>query len=102
MLNKIKIIGEVFLPIQTKVKTIKKVREDEMREEEETRAMTYFSLRVPTPNNSLSILRCFAQRETAESLEQETALGDIIEIKGYLRNERENRQMLIMVVKFTK
>ena len=64
--------------------------------------MAYFSLRVPTPNNSLSIIRCFAQREIAESLEKETNPGDILEVKGYLRNERENRQMLVIVVKFTK
>src|SRR6266498_1078353 len=101
MLNKTKIIGEVFLPIKTKIKTIKRIRENHI-EEEENRPMAYFSLRVPTPNNSLSIIRCFAQREIAESLEQETAPGDVIEIKGYLRNERENRQMLTVVVKFTK
>src|SRR3954466_6611483 len=98
---KIKIVGKIFLPIKTKIKTIRKIKEDGL-EEEENRALTYFSLRVPTPNNSLSIIRCFAQREIAESLERETAPGDVIEIKGYLRNERENRQMLTIVVKFTK
>jgi Single-strand binding protein family len=101
MLNKIKIIGEVFLPIKTKIKIINKVKEDGV-EEEEKRVTAYFSLRVPTPNNSLSILRCFAQREIAESLEQEVGPGDVIEVKGYLRNERENRQMLVIAVKFTK
>lgn len=64
--------------------------------------MAYFSLQVPAPNNSLSILRCFAQREVAESLEKETKPGDIIEIEGYLRNEKENRQILVIVVSFTK
>src|SRR2546423_991608 len=101
MLNKIKIVGEVFLPIKTRIKTIHKPKGDGL-EEEENRSLTYFSLRVPAPNNSLSIIRCFAQREVAETLEKETTSGDVIEIKGYLRNERENRQMLVIVVKFTK
>ncbi|KLL02495.1 MAG: hypothetical protein MRERC_1c094 [Mycoplasmataceae bacterium RC_NB112A] len=101
MLNKVKIVGEVFLPIKTKTKIIKKVKEDGI-EEEENRISAYFSLRVPTPNNSLSILRCFAQREVAESLEREVEPGNVLEIGGYLRNERENRQMLVMVVKFAK
>src|SRR4051795_11004522 len=101
MLNKIKIIGEVFLPIKTKIKIINKVKENGV-EEEEKRITTFFSLRVTTPNNSLSIIRCFAQREIAESLEQEVGPGDVIEVKGYLRNERENRQMLVIAVKFTK
>ncbi|MCE8162533.1 MAG: hypothetical protein I3264_02085 [Candidatus Moeniiplasma glomeromycotorum] len=100
-MNKIKIVGEVFLPIKTKIKIINKVGGDGV-EEEEKRITAYFSLRVPTPNNSLSILRCFAQREIAESLEREVSSGDVIEVKGYLRNERENRQMLVIAIKFTK
>jgi len=99
MLNKIKIIGEVFLPIKTKIKIINKVKEGGVEEECIT---TYFSLRVTTPNNSLSILRCFAQREIAESLEREVGPGDVIEVKGYLRNEIENRQMIVIAIKFTK
>jgi hypothetical protein len=57
---------------------------------------------VPTPNLSLSIIRCFAQREIAESLEQEISPGDVIEVEGYLRNERRNLQILVITTKFTK
>ena len=94
MLNKIKIVGEVFLPI----KKSKKYENEEVNRG----AIAYFSLRVPTPSNSLSILRCLTRGETAEKLEQETQPGDVLEISGYLRNEKESRQILIMVVKFTK
>ena len=94
MLNKIKIVGEIFLPI-------KKGKKYET-EEESRGAITYFSLRTPTPSNSLSILRCFARGEVAERLEQETNPGEVLEISGYLRNEKESRQILIVVVKFAK
>ncbi|MCE8163048.1 MAG: single-stranded DNA-binding protein [Candidatus Moeniiplasma glomeromycotorum] len=94
MLNKIKIVGEVFLPI-------KKSKKYEA-EENDRGALAYFSLRVPTPSNSLSILRCLARGEVAEKLEQETQPGDVLEISGYLRNEKESRQILIMVIKFAK
>lgn len=32
--NKIKIVGKIFLPIQTKIKTIKKIKENRIEKEE--------------------------------------------------------------------
>src|SRR4051812_37113971 len=94
--NKIKIVRKGFLPIQIRTKIISKTKENGM-EEEEKRIITYFSLQVPIPNNSVSIIRCFAQREVAESLEQEISPGDVLEIEGYLRNEKKNKQILVIV-----
>jgi hypothetical protein len=91
MLNKIKIVGKV-LPIETK--------EKEKREKNER--VFYFSLLVPNPSGSLTILRCAAQREVAEVIEKEIKQDEIIEVRGYLRNEKSGRQVLVKVVEFTK
>jgi len=91
MLNKIKIVGKI-LSVEVKVK----------EEEEKNESIFYFSLLVPSPSGSLTILRCVAQGETAKSIEKEIKQDEILEVKGYLRNERLGRQVLIKVVEFTK
>jgi len=99
MLNKIKIIGKV-LPID-----IKERNNEEEREKIES--IFYFSLLVPSPSGSLTILRCIAQGEKAEEIEREVKEDDVLEIKGYLRNEKSSRekssrQILVKVIEFTK
>ncbi|CAH1756390.1 12193_t:CDS:2 [Entrophospora sp. SA101] len=91
MLNKIKVIGKVS-PI--------KIREN--LDQKKEKITVYFSLLVPAPSRSLTILRCVAQGEKAEKLEKEIKGEEIIEIKGYLRNEKQGRQVLIKVLDFTK
>ena len=91
MLNKIKLVGKV-LPIESKQK----------EEREKIEPIFYFSLLVPTPSGSLTILRCLAQGEKAEEMEREIRGDDILEVKGYLRNEKQGRQVLVKVIEFTK
>src|SRR3954447_8813065 len=88
MLNKIKIIGEVS-PI-------------EIREKEKNQSMLYFSLSVINPNGSLTIIRCLAKGEKAEEIERDVKGGEVLEIKGYLRNEKIGRQILVKVIDFTE
>jgi hypothetical protein len=112
MLNKIKLVGKV-LPLEVKEK------------EEERELIVFFSLMVPNPNCSTTILRCLVQGETAKKLLQELQEGDIAEVWGYLRNEKrgksyppsafasvsdkhtfdeedQNRQILTKVIQFNK
>jgi len=93
MLNKIKITGKV-LGIKEK--------EIDREEQERNESILYFSLLVPNPSGSLTILRCLARGEKAEEIEREVKRDEIIEIKGYLRNEKSGRQILIKLVDFTK
>ena len=93
MLNKIRVVGEV-LPIKIKKKDD---FEDPKRE-----ARVYFSLKVPNPSGSLTILRCLAQGNLVERIEQEISEGGVVEVRGYLRSEKEGRQILIRVVDFNK
>src|SRR5215204_6207066 len=89
MLNKIKIVGKI-LSVEVKEKV------------EQKESICYLSLLVPSPSGSLTILRCVAQGETVKRIEKEIKQDEIFEVKGYLRNEREGRQVLIKVVEFTK
>jgi ribosomal protein S6 len=91
MLNKIKIVGKV-LPAELKIK----------EEERKNEPILYFSLLVPSPSGSLTILRCVSQGETAKDIEKEIKQDEILEVKGYLRNEKSGRQILVKVVGFTK
>lgn len=91
MLNKIKVIGKV-LPLETKPR----------EEKEKNETIFYFSLLVPTPSGSLTILRFLAQGEKAEEIEREIGEDQVLEVKGYLRNEKLGRQVLIKVVDFAK
>jgi len=91
MLNKIKIVGKV---LSAEVKN----KEEEVKNE----PIFYFSLLVPNPSGSLTILRCVAQGETAKDIEKSIKSDEILEVKGYLRNEKLGRQILVKVVEFTK
>lgn len=90
MLNKIKIIGKV-LPVKKKEK-----------DSEKSEPTSYLSLLVPNPSGSLTILRCVVQGEKVEEIEREIQEDEVLEIKGYLRNENFGRQILIKVMDFTK
>jgi hypothetical protein len=91
MLNRIKVIGKV-LPIEAK----------ENPNPEKERLVIYFSLLVTNPTGSETILRCVAQGEMAEKLEKEVKNDEILEVVGYLRNEKVGMQILIKILKFTK
>src|SRR6185437_442810 len=78
MLNKIKLIGKV-LPLEIKEK------------EEEKGLMVYFSLLVPNPSGSITILSCMVKGETAEKIVKELQEDDIAEVRGYLRNEKDRK-----------
>jgi single-stranded DNA-binding protein len=93
MLNKIKIVGKV-LPID--------IKERDKEEREKNERIFYFSLLVPNPSGSLTILRCIVQGEKAEEIEKEIREDEILEIKGYLRNEKSGRQVLVKVIDFAK
>src|SRR4051794_33494845 len=93
MLNKIKIVGKV-LPID--------IKEKDREERERNEHIFYFSLLVSNPSGSLTILRCVVQGEKAEEIEKEIRQDELLEIKGYLRNEKSGRQVLVKVIDFTK
>ena len=118
MLNKIKIIGEV-LPIEIKEEIEKnfyhhdstseeavndsdKSQSKHDSEKEIREPWFYFSLSVTNPNRSSTILRCVAQGENAERIKKEIKGGELVQIRGYLRNERDGRQILIKVLEFKK
>jgi len=89
MLNKIKIIGRAY-PIEQK------------NFEENKEPVTYFSLSVPSPSGVITTLRCGAWGEIAERIKNEIQKDDIVEVSGYLRNEKSGLQILVRVLKFTK
>lgn len=64
MLNKIKLVGKI-LPIEAKEKP------EEIEKEKSEYELIYFSLLVPNPSGSLTILRCVAQGEVAEKIKKE-------------------------------
>lgn len=91
MLNKIKIVGKI-LSFEVKVK----------EEEEKIESIFYFSLLVPSPSGSLTILRCAAQKEIAQKIKAEVNGEEIVEVQGYLQNEKSGRQIIIRVQKFER
>lgn len=91
MLNKIKIVGKI-LSFEVKVK----------EEEEKNESIFYFSLLVPSPSGSLTILRCLAQKEIAQKIKAEVNREEIVEVQGYLQNEKSGRQIIIRVQKFER
>jgi hypothetical protein len=90
MLNKIKIVGKVLPTIQIKEKS------------EPRGLLVYFSLLVNNPNGVQTVLRCHANGEIATKIEAEVREEEILEVRGYLRREREGLQIVINVVDFTK
>jgi hypothetical protein len=115
MLNKIKIIGKKILPkeqnekrnddtasaFQETEKEIDKSQSKSETEKENAREpWFYFSILVPTPSGSLTILRCITQGEMAEKIDK--VQEEVIEVRGYLRNEKDGRQIIVRVVEFNK
>ncbi|CFW92927.1 protein of unknown function (Single-strand binding (SSB) domain) [endosymbiont DhMRE of Dentiscutata heterogama] len=128
MLNKVKIIGKIRSKEFEKLNE-KKVddaaavapeaipKTDESPAEEPTEAKKpepkfpkkkrepwfYFNLFAPVPSSSLTILRCITQGEIAARINEEVQEEeDVIEVRGYLRNEKNSRQILVRVTEFTK
>ena len=112
MLNKIKIIGKILL---NEVKDENEKNDSglvsdsqetegelEKSENEKREPWFYFSVEVLCPSGSLTILRCIAQGEMAERIKKEVKKDETIEVYGYLRNEKNSRQILIRVVDFSK
>src|SRR5205085_1224568 len=89
MLNKIKVIGKI-LPLELKGKSTTQ------------ELLIYFSLIVVNPNEARTVLRCHASGKVAIELEKEAREGEMVEVRGYLRNEKENRQIIVQVQEFTK
>ncbi|CAH1756518.1 13929_t:CDS:2 [Entrophospora sp. SA101] len=118
MLNKIKIIGKVSIN-EKKEQDERKIDNPDFASEEvvtdfdkpqskfgsekENRELRfYFSLFVTNPNLSSTILRCVAQGENAEMIKREIKHDDLVEVNGYLRNEKDGKQILIKVLDFKK
>ena len=89
MLNKIKVIGKI-LPLELKEKSTTQ------------ELLVYFSLIVVNPNEARTVLRCHASGKVAIELEKEAREGEMVEVRGYLRNEKEGRQIIVRVQEFTK
>jgi hypothetical protein len=102
MLNKIKIIGR-FLPNRKKEESKREAdnpasfadetKSDFDKPEERRRKPLFFSVLVTNPTNSETALRCFAEGELAERIEKENREIKeneviVVEVKGYLRNEK--------------
>src|SRR6185369_15685951 len=115
MLNKIKIIGKKILPKEQDEKkndgaasvfqeAEKEIDKSHFKSERENNRepWLYFSLLVPTPSGSLTILRCITQGEMAEKIDKEVQAEEVIEVHGYLRNEKDSRQIMVRVVDFNK
>ncbi|KLL04481.1 MAG: hypothetical protein MRERV_21c035 [Mycoplasmataceae bacterium RV_VA103A] len=120
MLNKIKIIGKIV----NKDKELNEKKKDDMAEVSETMPETdessteakpeskpaekrrepffHFNLFVPVPSGSLTVLRCISQGEIAARINKEVQEQEVIEVRGYLRNEKDSRQILVRVVEFDK
>lgn len=113
MLNKIKIIGKVIINKEqnerrindidfTSQEAVNEADKSQSKPELKKEPWLYFSMLVPTPSGSLTILRCITQGETAERIIKEVEEEEIIEVRGYLRNEKDGRQIIIRVVEFSK
>jgi len=116
MLNKIKIIG-MFLKKEQPESKIEDVNLASQEAENETNKSPSklesegesgwepwlrFSLMVWAPSGSKTTLRCVAQGEIAEKIKNEVNQEEVIEVRGYLRNEKEGKQIIIKVVEFSK
>jgi hypothetical protein len=88
MLNKTNLIGRL-LPIGNREREKDNDRKD---------SVVYFSLLVPNPSSSITVLRCLSQGDAADFFEKndiENENDTILEVKGYLRNEKGSRQIIV-------
>ncbi|WNE41083.1 MAG: Single-stranded DNA-binding protein [Mycoplasmataceae bacterium] len=100
MLNKINVIGKILINNEKKSDNLYNSESINDRENNKE-PWLYFSLLVSTPSDSITILRCMAQGELVKKIE-DSKENDIVEVKGYLRNEKDGRQIIIKVVEFDK
>jgi hypothetical protein len=116
MLNKIKVIG-MFLKTEqpeNKIENVNSVSQETENETDKTSSKLEaergssrepwfrFSLMAWTPSGSKTVLRCIAEREVAERVKKEVGDKEVIEVRGYLRNESSGLQIIIKVVEFSK
>jgi Single-strand binding protein family len=116
MLNKIKVIG-MFLKKEQPEDKINDVNPNSQGAENEIEKLLSkpevedknsrepwfrFSLMVWAPSGSKTILRFVAQGEVAERIKKEVNQEEVMEVCGYLRNEKSGRQIIIKVVEFSK
>ncbi|CAG8510978.1 16077_t:CDS:2 [Cetraspora pellucida] len=107
MLNKVKIIGKILIKEfeklnEKKVDDAAAVAPEAIPETDESPAEEPTEAKKPEPNGSLTILRCITQGEIATRINEEVQEEDVIEVRGYLRNEKDSRQILVRVTEFTK
>jgi len=116
MLNKIKIIGMFLKKEQpeSKIEDVNLASQEARNEmnkspsklesegENSWEPWFRFSLMVWAPSGSKTTLRCVAQGEIAEKIKNEVNQEEVIEVRGYLRNEKEGKQIIIKVVEFSK
>jgi len=85
MLNKIKLIGKILLNKWNKNNEL----------------LSYFSLLVTNPNNSSTIIRCYIGKIKSKEIEN-IKENEYFEIDGYLKNEINDRQIIVHVVRIKK
>jgi len=116
MLNKIKIIGMFLKKEQpeSKIEDVNLASQEARNEMNKSPSKLEsegengwepwfrFSLMVWAPSGSKTTLRCVAQGEVAEKIKNEVNQEEVIEVRGYLRNEKEGKQIIIKVVEFSK
>ena len=116
MLNKIKIIGMFLKKEQpeSKIEDVNLASQEARNEMNKSPSKLEsegesgwepwfrFSLMVWAPSGSKTTLRCVAQGEIAEKIKNEVNQEEVIEVRGYLRNEKEGKQIIIKVVEFSK
>ncbi|RHZ35226.1 single-stranded DNA-binding protein [endosymbiont GvMRE of Glomus versiforme] len=101
MLNKIRVIGEILSTTTNTEKQEEERTNDtgiELEKKIIDKSLAYFSLLVLNPSNSLTILRCEIRGEKAKKIGKEIGKGEVVEVKGYLRNEKFGFQIIIRVV----
>ncbi|CAI2172562.1 17523_t:CDS:10 [Funneliformis geosporum] len=70
-------------------------------EGEGSKSVAFFSVLVINPTGSLTTLRCVARGQVMNDLDS-LENDDLVEVKGYIRNEKESRGILTKVTKITK
>jgi single-stranded DNA-binding protein len=86
MINKVRLVGKL-LPVETRKK-----------ESEEKRSQSaHFSLLVTNPSSSITAIRCIVAGELAEKIE--CSEEKIIEVNGYIKNEKDGRQIIVRAKK---
>nr|CAG8433651.1 12613_t:CDS:2 [Entrophospora candida] len=111
----------VLINFTAETKMIPELEKNVKEIEEKKISRTYLKLEVPNPSiiNATIILSCTVKKEIVERVQNELQKDDIVEIYGYLRNEKkkknnfpisdklefsenENREIVVQVTEFNK